>query len=208
VFDNGAVLDPLDFNWEYQLWSNSSVGRSNNNHYPYDTIKGADPLYAKYKQKGRLVALHKLINDALISLDLPEGGPTPSKGKSVGITLGPYPEQDGPNDRQIVQIENQSDIEPPNIMLYLGCPIVMIGVTAVAILSLMAIVDEKRTRVLGHLRSMGLNEATYWLSWMLALFPIGLVHAIIATAVGNLTGLDVFTKCSFGVHVVALTLYD
>eukprot|EP00976_Prorocentrum_cordatum_P027042 549057-Prorocentrum_minimum.AAC.1 len=79
-------------------------------------------------------------------------------------------------------------------MVVLGCPVIMVGVTSVSIMSLMAVVDEKRARILGHLRSMGLNEVLYWASWMLSLLPVGVAHSLIATAVGNMTGLWVFTK--------------
>ena len=41
---------------------------------------------------------------------------------------------------------------------------------------------------------MGLNEATYWTSRTFALVPIGFLHACVAMAAGNLTGLWTYTK--------------
>jgi len=223
VFDNGAV--PVSSNpdpaLEYQLWYNATYGVTTDYKYAYGEHK-LDPLYQQMGLNGRLPAMQKAINDALTAVAAGRGVEDASSANSarVGVVVGTYPELGSvalapppapPPPADAPPSENESDLEdrdPPPVIPLFGALIVMAGVTSAALLTLYAIMDEKRVRILGYLRGMGCNELVYWISWLLPLLPVGLLNAVVVALVGNLTGLWVFTKCDFGVHVVALMLYD
>jgi general stress protein CsbA len=63
------------------------------------------------------------------------------------------------------------------------------------------VTGEKARRLVGQLRTIGLYESTFWASWITAFAPLVLASALFAPAVGVATGVVLFTRVDYGVHV-------
>ena len=72
---------------------------------------------------------------------------------------------------------------------------------------LYTVASEKDARMLAALRTVGLREWTYWLSWALCFFGLAIPAAFCSTALGSLLGLRIFTQCSFFVQFFAVLLF-
>ncbi|KAK3238017.1 hypothetical protein CYMTET_51940 [Cymbomonas tetramitiformis] len=228
--DAAAIFtrDPGDKVSEYELWFNHSIISSTSyyggyhdrfqlGYTPVDELYGSDSPGWKIRVATRIPALQKAIGDALVAARLARAQGTALNSDSsqsssqLGLSLRAYDEEStflSPPPPNTVANDEAEDVEPPKVVAQFGACLVMLGVVGAGVMTMHAVTEEKRCMVLGMLRRLGLSEASYWASWMLCLMLVGLVQGLIATAVGNATGLWVFTKCSFGVHLVLLMLYD
>ena len=84
-----------------------------------------------------------------------------------------------------------------------GAIILVLGPVIAAMLIIDEITAEKRARLLGYMRMMGLHEGTYWVSWMIVLIVVSLCSALVAAIGGTFTDIYLFKNCDFGVHFVA-----
>ena len=85
-----------------------------------------------------------------------------------------------------------------------GGPIqLVLGPVIAAMLIIDMITAEKRARLLGYMRMMGLHEGAYWISWMIVIFVISFVSALVAAIGGKFTDIYLFKNCDLGVHFVA-----
>jgi ABC-type multidrug transport system ATPase subunit len=80
------------------------------------------------------------------------------------------------------------------------------GAVVCSLFVLGAVVSEKQQKLLGALRNMGVFESAYWISWLLAFVALFLVIAPVIVLVGRGLAIDLFTKCSFVVHWLAMSL--
>ena len=79
----------------------------------------------------------------------------------------------------------------------------VLGPVIAAMLIIDMITAEKRARLLGYMRMMGLHEGAYWISWMIVIFVISFVSALVAAIGGTFTDIYLFKNCDLGVHFVA-----
>ena len=77
------------------------------------------------------------------------------------------------------------------------------GPVIAAMLLIHMVTAEKRARLLGYMRMMGLHEGAYWISWMIVIFVISFVSALVAAIGGTFTDIYLFKNCDIGVHFVA-----
>ena len=84
-----------------------------------------------------------------------------------------------------------------------GAIILVLGPVIAAMLIIDEITAEKRARLLGYMRMMGLHEGTYWVSWMIVLIVVSLCSALVAAIGGTFTDIYLFKNCDIGVHFVA-----
>lgn len=75
------------------------------------------------------------------------------------------------------------------------------------IVSLTQVVAEKESNLLAHMRTMGLFESAYWLSWLLYFSIIMMVAAILVYIGGLICQLPFFTGTNGGVIIVSFFLY-
>jgi hypothetical protein len=64
---------------------------------------------------------------------------------------------------------------------------------------LQVVAGEKSRLLLGSLRTAGLVEAAYWLSWFIAYVPVLAACAVITALSATGTGIALFSNCDFGV---------
>lgn len=76
-----------------------------------------------------------------------------------------------------------------------------------AILVLQNVAAEKDATILAFLRTVGLQESTYWSSWLLAYLWPCLLSALLSTAVGNIAQLRIYANASFAVHFINMFLF-
>ena len=84
-----------------------------------------------------------------------------------------------------------------------GAIILVLGPVIAAMLIIDEITAEKRARLLGYMRMMGLHEGAYWVSWMIVLIVVSLCSALVAAIGGTFTDIYLFKNCDIGVHFVA-----
>ena len=77
------------------------------------------------------------------------------------------------------------------------------------ILALRQMVAEKENHLLSAMRTEGLYESAYWLSWLIHFSLIMLLASIMAYAAGNLPGIEIpqFQHTDGGVVIGVLFLY-
>ena len=145
------------------------------------------------------IALQNNINQAII---VRNNGGDPSK-IDLQITLEPIPDYE--LEEAIKNRDNLDVYSNAQSFIPFGGPMILpIGPLVSALLIINAVTGEKRARLLGYMRMMGLHEGTYWISWMIVLVVISLCSGLVAAIVGKFfTNIYLFKNCDFGVHFVA-----
>ena len=145
------------------------------------------------------IALQNNINQAII---VRNNGGDPSK-IDLQITMKPIPDYE--LEEAIKNRDNLDVYSNAQSFIPFGGPMILpIGPLVSALLIINAVTGEKRARILGYMRMMGLHEGTYWISWMIVLVVISLCSALVAAIVGKFfTNIYLFKNCDFGVHFVA-----
>ena len=87
-----------------------------------------------------------------------------------------------------------------------GGPLLCAGAVAVGVAALSQVAGEKSRGLVGALRTVGLIESAYWLSWFGAYAPLLFVAALVGPAVGAATRLPLFAQVNFGIQFLALAL--
>ena len=145
------------------------------------------------------IALQNNINQAII---VRNNGGDPSK-IDLQITMKPIPDYE--LEEAIKNRDNLDVYSNAQSFIPFGGPMILpIGPLVSALLIINAVTGEKRARLLGYMRMMGLHEGTYWISWMIVLVVISLCSGLVAAIVGKFfTNIYLFKNCDFGVHFVA-----
>ena len=83
--------------------------------------------------------------------------------------------------------------------LALSLGIVMFGLTVMAL-----VMEERYNKLLGLMRSMGLHESIYWLSWLFSSACLGIISVLVAILVGYTADLLVFNNTSLSIWFVLI----
>eukprot|EP00937_MAST-01D_sp_MAST-1D-sp2_P008114 g8114.t1 len=203
----------------YELWYNKSAAVNHRRN-------GRNPLLRRFGVEGRTVAVQAAVDAALIeqlqhasAAGAAAGGGDAGgdgAGGADGVRVRIRPSAVSfPQKFTIVERERQSDI-PPVVQLT-GAPLMVGGWGLAAALVLQIAAAERRQKLLGTMRLMGLSEAAHWLSWLLFFTPLTALAAIAAVLAGRRAGVHLFTLSdwrlllalhfAFGLAMVAAALY-
>jgi len=92
------------------------------------------------------------------------------------------------------------------LLVLAGATFVTAGVTLSGVLGLTTVTGEKAQRLVGSLRTIGLHESAYWVSWYTAFVPLLIAMALLAALVGQGTGIALFTNANYGIHMLGFLL--
>lgn len=182
----------------YVLWVNSSrvvdYARSGN-----------DPLWVATGESGRLLGLQRAVDSAIIA-----------QAAAIADPLTPHASGDGSGVPTIdITVAAFTDFEPgpskalgpATLMLALSVAAFPVtGVVLSAILVMTMVTGEKSRRLVGALRTIGLLDSVYWVSWLVSYVPVLLLMALVAAGVGFSTNILYYTSCNYGIHVMGLFL--
>lgn len=85
-----------------------------------------------------------------------------------------------------------------------GSTFPIVGVVLSSIFVMTMVTGEKARRLVGALRTIGLLDSAYWISWLVGSLPVLLLLALIAAGVGVATGIELYTRADYSVHFVGL----
>jgi ABC-type multidrug transport system ATPase subunit len=197
----------------YELWTNASLSS-------LYSSNGLDPIWRYTGYSGRLLALQKELDAAIIATSLPTtastkalrllrpgsadggGGPTPLPPLASFFTLdanvGPFDE---------VNPLSGGVSDPASLVVYqYGGQFLVMGVVAGALVVLATVSGEKSRKLLGSLKTIGLLDSAYWLSWFTCFLPLLLLMALVTPGIGQAARIILFERVDYGVHIMALLL--
>lgn len=102
--------------------------------------------------------------------------------------------------------EESSNLHSDSVR-YGGNVAITLGAAVSALMASHLVSGEKRAKLLGAMRVLGLHEGAYWCSWMATFAAVAVPVAALLPLLGVATGLRVFERASFGAHFLALLLY-
>ena len=183
--------DPARRPLRYEIWYNKSAAVDYRRN-------GMNPLLALYGVEGRAAALQAAVDAALISATLNSttggGGGGGSGGGGVSVSIAPSAIS-FPQKITVAERERAGRV-PPVIDLFASG--LMAGGWALASgLVLLQAVGERRQKLLGVMRLMGLSEAAHWGSWLAFWTAPTLLAALLAVLTGRRCGLRLFTLSDF-----------
>ena len=144
------------------------------------------------------IALQNNINEAII---VHNNGGDHSK-IDLQVSISPIVDYDKEERKRSGNVDDM--FEDVSSVVPSGGPIMLVlGPVIAAMLIIDEITAEKRARLLGYMRMMGLHEGAYWVSWMIVIFVISLCSALVAAIGGTFTDIYLFKNCDLGVHFVA-----
>ena len=143
------------------------------------------------------VGLQNLLNEAIIS----HHGDT----VNVDVTIKPIRDLHEENAKADGGNEQFDDVQ--SMIPSSGHLFVVMGTLIGTLIIINTITGEKRARIVGTMRMMGLHESAYWMSWMIILWILSLIGAAITATCGTLTPIKVFKECDWGVHFVAFFFF-
>lgn len=184
-----------------------------------DVITGVDidkvelAMGEKYRKEAALKesnTLKRKYESLLASAPESLFAPKSTSGTSVFVTLFSFLDSKtgsasySPNNNHQNRLDRYGN---DSVSKFAGSSIMSIAVLVMALLAMQMFAYEKQERIVGILRIMGMSESAYWISWTLAFAMLSMVGALVATAIGNASPLQIFTYCDFGIHFIALWLY-
>ena len=168
----------------YEIWVNDSLPLLYSNN-------GLDPIWKYTGYSGRTLALQRELDAAIVSHAV---------GKSISFdaTVAPF---------DMLDPLSGAVSDPSTFAVYIvGAAFLVMGVIGGTLLLLITVTGEKQRKLLGSLRTIGLLDSAYWLSWIVTYAPIFLVMALISPAAGVISKIILFTRVEYGLHVIALFL--
>lgn len=145
--------------YDYELWYNKTALRI------YAKL-GIDQVGHIFKISGRNLALQQAVDAAIIAQAT---GTSPHISADYKLSLDTFPQK---NDISFLSL-----IGAPNVVPWLGPPLLVMGLTAQSLMVLALLVGEKGT--LFTLRRMGLVEAVHWVSWFLVFSVPNVISALL-----------------------------
>jgi hypothetical protein len=143
------------------------------------------------------VGLQSLLNEAIVS----------HHGDIVDVDVTIKPIRDLEQEQREGVGSNEQFDDVQSMVPSSGHLFVVMGTLIGTLIIINMITGEKRARILGTMRMMGLHESAYWMSWMIILWIISLVGAAITATCGALTPIKVFKECDWSVHFVAFFFF-
>lgn len=119
-------------------------------------------------------------------------------GGNIQINLEALPELLAPS--------SDTPISGNELVTTFGPMIILLAASSVAVVVMYFIVYDKRNKLLGSMRMMGLMESAFWLSFVLCFLPVFIVSASVATAMGNIMQIQLFLGCNPLVHILTLAV--
>lgn len=144
------------------------------------------------------LALQHLVNEAIVA----------HRGESVDIDVTIKPIRDLQDEQASIDGGNAQFDNVASMIPSVGHVFIIIGTMIGTLIVINTITGEKRARIVGAMRMMGLHESAYWMSWMVILWVLAFFSAGITATFGVLTPLKVFKECDWGVHFVALFFFS
>ena len=175
---------------EYDIWHNASLA-------PAYARLGLDDLWRGTGVSGRYAALQAEVDAAIIFVLT---GSIAGGGRTIDATVGQLPDYEDPN-----ALAGSGNVGPV-IMLLAGPTLLVSGVVCGAMMILMVITGEKSRRLVGQLRTIGLFESAFWVTWGAAWLPILFLMALLTPAVGVASKTLLFSNVAYSVHLVSLIL--
>ena len=201
--DLAVVFDPKDLRVEegkvtYQLWVNTTR----------DALyaqSGLDNLWVSSGYSSRLLGVQKELDAAIIAEAA--GAPMPSSSgqgaSAIGVSAAPF------SDYESVGFGGGGDSStgPGLLLLMLSAPTFpAAGVTIASLLILSLVTGEKAKKLVSALRSIGLLESAFWLSWSLSTLPLFFALALVTAAVLQATRILMFSNTDYSVLLVSVFL--
>ena len=202
----------------YELWSNASLPA-------LYSANGLDAVWRFSGYSGRLLALQKELDGAITAAALAaaaaaDEAPAPKQPAAERPWRLLRPQQGG-NEALASLLSMEASIgpfdevsplsggvsDPASIAVYeYGASFVVMGVVAGSLLVLTTVSGEKSRKLLGSLRTIGLLDSAYWLSWFTCYAPLLLLMAVLTPAAGLAARIILFLRVDYGVHIAALLL--
>lgn len=163
---------------------------------------GYDQLWVSSGYSGRLLGIQKELDAAIVHEAA--GAPLPTGSERVsGITAQAAPL----SDFEGLGLGGPGGSAPSLILLMLAGPTFPAAGIAISSLLVLSLVSgEKSRRLVSSLRSIGLLESAYWLSWWGASLPLVLLLALVTGGIMQSTGILLFANTDLSVLVAMLAL--
>jgi len=211
----------------YELWVNSSLPA-------LYSSSGLDSIWRYSGYSGRLLGLQKELDAGIIGHALGELGVSQTEEGARAFLnhhrrlelLHPF--QNEPQgsekvespllaasfslDSTIAPFEQVDPLsggvsDPSSLAVYsFGGSFLIMGVVAGSLCILTTVVGEKQRKLLGSLKTIGLLDSTYWLSWLSSYLPLLLGMALVTPGIAYALKIILFLRVEYGVHVLALWL--
>lgn len=168
----------------YELWLNASLPA-------LYSANGLDAIWKYTGYSGRTLALQRELDAAIVS-------------RAVGVPVA-FDATAAPFDALDPLSGAVSD--PSSLAVYIvGAAFMIMGVVGSTLLLLVTVTGEKQRKLLGSLRTIGLLDSAYWLSWIVSYSPLFLLMALLSPAAAVVAKIILFTRVEYGLHVLALLL--
>ena len=194
-----ATVAPEPGSAAYQLWFNGSATQAwskNNLGHESSALQGLgydlrlmglqealDASLVGFVKAGGVPFSNESVPDSFEPADLQfEAAGLPSQGTAGGSALSP---------------------EGNGFVFVGGSMLLELGACMVMILATNLVASEKHRKLLGALRSIGLYESAFWVSWVLVLCVMTMFTSLITLGIGYWTGLYFFTHVDFAVHFIS-----
>lgn len=210
----------------YSLWYNHSLTQNY-------ARTGGDDLWVGTGASGRLSALQMQVDAAIVAelssqaIERANGNHdikpfvAPSTSDTDGGNNNLRNEPGSSSRRPVsalfdVTVGAFSDYESANsltgggpgliMLLVSGATFVICGAIISSLLIMSTITGERSRKLVGQLRTIGLLDSTYWLSWIISFFPVIFLGALVLPGVGSASGVVLFSRTDYSVHLVATFL--
>jgi ABC-type multidrug transport system ATPase subunit len=178
----------------YEIWYNVTLPPSYANN-------GMDNLWKSVGVSTRHAALQKEVDAAIIAeaagLPLPGPNDPPSPLPTLDVTITSFTEL-------VTFIGGAATEEFVN--KWAAATFMVCGVISATLFAMMVVTGEKSRKLVGQLRTIGMYESAFWLSWLTAYLPVILGMAIFSPLIGQACNLTIFTYVDYSVHFVMFFL--
>ena len=143
------------------------------------------------------VGIQNLLNEAIVS----------HYGDTINVDVTIKPIRDLQEENANVDGSNEQYDDVQSMIPTTGHLFIVMGTLIGALIVINTVTGEKRARIVGIMRMMGLHESAYWMSWMIILWLLSFVTAAISATCGALTPIKIFKNCDWSVHFVAFFFF-
>ena len=143
------------------------------------------------------LALQHLVNEAIVA----------HRGENVDIDVTIKPIRDLQDEQASIDGGNAQFDDVKSMIPSVGHVFIIIGTMIGTLIVINTVTGEKRARIVGTMRMMGLHESAYWMSWMIILWVLAFLSAGITATFGALTPLKILRNVIGGSFCSAFLLF-
>ena len=172
----------------YQMYSEAGIDRLGA--YAESQTSAAD---TRLKDTSFMLIVQRMVDESILAWRAEQAGKA-AADVSFDVGLTPFP--------------RMRDPKQENIGSRIGPIFINLAFTVPAMILIIRVVREKERHVTGAMRSTGLLDSAYWISYWLQGIFIAIVVTLLAYLAGLAFGLQVFTKADGSVVYTFLFMYE